>query len=107
MAATFRAGLFTAHRDVVALPGPSGYEPGIVTMDDAHRAFAASLNEVGDVLHQVCGRVQGDDASIMGSSLNELPPWFSHHAATTDAALASHIRQTDSGARAIAADTIR
>jgi hemerythrin len=42
----------------------------------------------------------------MQSLLNELPLWFAHHAATMDAALASHIRQTGYDALAICADTI-
>jgi hemerythrin len=59
-----------------------------------------------DVLREVHRRVLGGDASIMQSLLNELPLWFAHHAATMDAALASHIRQTDYRALAISVDTL-
>lgn len=59
-----------------------------------------------EVLCEVRRRVLAGDASIVKSLLNELPPWFAHHAATMDAALASHIRQTGYEARAIAADMI-
>ncbi len=47
--AAFRAGLFTEHRDMVALSWSSDYELGIVAMDDTHREFAALLNEFDDV----------------------------------------------------------
>lgn len=58
------------------------------------------------VLRGVRRVMMAGDASIMRSLLNELPLWFAHHAATMDAALASHIRQTGYEARAIAAETI-
>ena len=59
-----------------------------------------------EVLREVHRRVLGGDASIMQSLLGELPLWFAHHAATMDAALASHIRQTGYEALAISADTM-
>jgi hemerythrin len=49
--------------------------------------------------------VMAGNTSIMQSLLNELPMWFAHHAATMDAALASHIRETGYEALAICADT--
>ncbi|MBP6096418.1 MAG: hemerythrin domain-containing protein [Methyloversatilis sp.] len=59
-----------------------------------------------EVLRDVRHLALAGNTSITQSLLKELPLWFAHHAATMDAALASHIRQTGYDARAIAAETI-